>query len=568
MAVKIESHDYDIEEVLNRGYFQIPRFQRPYSWERSEVDDFWNDVVVDAESDYFIGSVVVYGKGPLCIVDGQQRLTTITMILCALRDALEINDHGNYADGIHRLIERPDINNRNEYVLQTVTSHPYLQEHIQKRGPADTSATPPGDEERLLQEAYEYIVTNVTSTVQDTLSSSLPPKKKKKKVLAELLRIRDRVLRLKVIVIALEREEDAYTIFETMNTRGKDLTVSDLVRTLVTRLLPQGNANVDIPKDDFNAIIEKFDASDADISVNRFLHHQWLSSRPFTTEKKLYKEVKRRIRTQSVARAYLNELKSDSELYRYIHEPDVRKWRIEILPVRGALFALSVFQVRMQMPFVLSVLRDFEAGALPLRDAIRALVAVENFHFAFTAVTSQRSSGGISQMYALHARGLKDAATAPCKRRVISELIKKLRAKRPAQDEFRAGFRTILYSEKFTKRKALVQYVLHKMTEHYARAYAIDTKGMTIEHLACQSGTSAAGLTDEKIAQVGNLLLVKPDLNVALGTKDVASKLRALRDAGAWLDDCLDAATSWDAAMIDKRTDRLADLAYEEVWAL
>ena len=60
-------------------------------WDRGNVEDFWNDAVVGEGSDYFIGSFVVYKSneqhGPLYVVDGQQRLTTITILLAAVRAA-------------------------------------------------------------------------------------------------------------------------------------------------------------------------------------------------------------------------------------------------------------------------------------------------------------------------------------------------------------------------------------------------------------------------------------------------------------------------------------------------
>ena len=76
--------------ILAGAYFKIPRYQRPYSWEREQVEEFWEDTIQNADSDYCIGSVVVFkGKGDTAysIVDGQQRFTTITMVLCALSGA-------------------------------------------------------------------------------------------------------------------------------------------------------------------------------------------------------------------------------------------------------------------------------------------------------------------------------------------------------------------------------------------------------------------------------------------------------------------------------------------------
>lgn len=106
--MKIESQDRTVDELLNAAYFKVPRFQRPYSWERAEVEDFWNDTIADADGEYFIGSIVLFShsQGILGIVDGQQRLTTITMLLCALRDAFAHEQLDGLARGIHRLIER------------------------------------------------------------------------------------------------------------------------------------------------------------------------------------------------------------------------------------------------------------------------------------------------------------------------------------------------------------------------------------------------------------------------------------------------------------------------------
>ena len=132
--MKITSLDKEIRKIFEAGYYNIPRFQRPYSWEKEQIIEFWNDTIKDSESDYFIGSIVVYKKTDelFGIVDGQQRLTTITMILCAVRDFYIQEGFVNPAKGVHVLIEKIDLNNEQKFVLQTETSYPYFQEHIQK----------------------------------------------------------------------------------------------------------------------------------------------------------------------------------------------------------------------------------------------------------------------------------------------------------------------------------------------------------------------------------------------------------------------------------------------------
>ena len=58
--MKIESHDRTIEQLLRGSYCSIPRFQRPYSWGMQQVEDFWDDVVIESDGDYFIGAVVIF----------------------------------------------------------------------------------------------------------------------------------------------------------------------------------------------------------------------------------------------------------------------------------------------------------------------------------------------------------------------------------------------------------------------------------------------------------------------------------------------------------------------------
>src|SRR5437870_4900659 len=161
------SGDKSIRDILGSHFFKIPRFQRPYSWDRENVEDFWTDALQSPEEDYFIGSMVVYkeAENMFGVVDGQQRLTTITMLLCALRNMLAKHKLADMAQGVHTLIERPDIVNKQTLVLQTETSYPYFQEHIQKFGTPEMEVDI-GPEETALKDAFEYL----NERLQDRIS--------------------------------------------------------------------------------------------------------------------------------------------------------------------------------------------------------------------------------------------------------------------------------------------------------------------------------------------------------------------------------------------------------------
>ena len=502
------------------------------------MEDFWNDAIANEEPDYFIGSMVVFGPlhDTFHIVDGQQRLTTITMVLCALRNALETENENSLAKGIHNLIERADINNDPRYVLQTETSYPYLQEYIQKFGQPDDDGIIAGDEERRLQKAFDYITGFVGDAVDAVNNdSSVPAKKKPDLVRKKLTDIRDRLLRLKLIFVELDNEDDAYLIFETLNIRGKDLTVSDLVKSHITRLMKPTNKGVDLPSDRWSKLIGILEGSEEDLRLNNFLHHLWLSEHEYTTEKKLFKAIRGEVKKEN-ANDFLLKLSTEAITYREIHETSYHKWKKSELDIKESLDALGVFRIKQQLPMIMAVMRDFKSSNLKQSHVQDILRAIENFHFIFTAVTSQRSSGGISMMYALHARKLLGTGDLATKLKCLSELKNKLRDRKPSYQEFEATFLEIAYTNKFTKQKKLVQYILAKIDRSQSAGIHIDYERMTIEHLAPQNPGSKGAVTAKWVGSLGNLIFVDAAVNNKLANKDFAAKMKVLANTSVYLD--------------------------------
>ena len=565
--MKINSIDKNIKSVLSGSYYRIPRFQRPYSWTQENIADFWVDTVVDSEADYFIGSVVVFdaGNDTFGIVDGQQRLSTITMVLCALRNALDAEGFHGLAKAAHQLVERADINNKPRFVLSTESSYPYFQEYVQKWGDPDMPVQV-GEEEKDIAGAFSQICQYIAETVRSTKDDpTLSDERKKREIEDKLTSIRDRLLNLKLIFVELDNEDDAYMIFETLNTRGKDLNAADLVKAYLARLMPAKNIGVDTTKIRWEQVLTSIESSSADIDVVGFLHHYWLSKYEYTTVKKLFKEIKKRVKRDR-AQTFLNELVKDAETYRQIHEVSQTSWRIEQQRIRDSLYAFTLFRIRQQVPMVLSIMRDYKAGKLKKKEVERMLAAIENFHFVFTAVTSQRSSGGISQMYASSARNLVNSVTSEARSAVLKDLHDKLRNRIPSYQEFEANFKEIRYSDDYTKQKKLVKYILRRVHEHHNKGVAADYDRMTIEHIIPQD-EFAAGLTDhEHMAQLGNLTLVPEGLNEKLGDKPFPEKKRILDEHNVKLDHVLNSNSTWADEQIELRTNWLADLCYNRIW--
>ena len=450
--MKIESVDQEIRNLLSSGYYRIPRFQRPFSWTRENIQEFWDDVVRDNPTDYFIGSMVVFKEGSqrYGVVDGQQRLTTITVLLAVLRDALQEFEFTDLAQGIQGLIERRNIDNQPEFILSTETSYPFFQDHILKFGKPEVFVQEMKEEENL-RRAHAQLKDLVYSKIQSIKTdTSLPERKQPQTIKDSLIKIRDALLDLKVIFVKLDDEDDAYIIFETLNTRGKDLSLTDLVKNHVTKHLKSQSASLDQAKVKWERILETIEGSSLDLRTDSFIHHFWLSRYDYLPSKTLFKTLRKKI-SKDNAKQFLDDLVADSAIYRYIHEVEYRKWENHERRIRDALTALQLFRVTQQVPCVLSLVRAYNQRNLKRNHLEDALVATEKFHFLSTAVTSQRSSGGISGMYARLGRSVFEAKDMDSAVRVITELKKMLRKRVPSLEEFKALFAEILYTDRITK---------------------------------------------------------------------------------------------------------------------
>lgn len=568
--MNISSIDKTIRTVLNSSYYKIPRFQRPYSWEREHIEDFWNDSIIESSGDYFIGSMVVYEitEDTYGVVDGQQRLTTITMLLGVLREAFKSIGEENLAKGTQGMIERKDLDDDLNYVLQTESSYPFFHENIQKFDDSDVSEIPIKKEEEHIKKGYDFLLSLVNKELVSIDEKTTISKKEKQEQKVETLKnIRDKILNLKVIYIELGNEDDAYIIFETLNTRGKDLRVSDLVKNHLTKMLPKSNKSVDLSKDKWTDARTIIEGSNADLNMDSFLHHLWLSKYEFTTQKKLFKSLKQIVNKRN-AKDFLNDILNETKIYRETLDTTYREWKKEEEGLKNSLQALTIFRVKQQIPMLLSVMREYDRGGLKLKRVKDIINAIECFHFIFTAITSQRSSGGISFMYAFHARQL-DQADQKDKTKALDDLKKKLRDKLPSRDEFVANFLELNYSSVFTKEKALVKYILTKYDNYYSKqaqtGTAIHYDQMTIEHIFAEKDSSK-NIDINNIGKIGNLLLMEEVLNGNLGNKPFIEKKKIYVQSNIYLDDEVKNATDWDENNIIDRTEKIAIRLFDTVF--
>ena len=211
--------------------FVIPVFQRDYNWTESHCEQLWNDIlkVASCESDrgHFIGSVVYVATGSSSagfnqwlLIDGQQRVTTLTLLLTALRDHIdETGWKGNEDD--------PTVKRINAYFLKNTEEEGgrkqklVLRRHDQLTLKALINGVePPEKPSQAISDNYQFF--------RDQLASSNPSD------------IYQGIGRLVVVDVTLHRGvDDPQLVFESLNSTGLDLSQSDLIRNFILMRLPE-----------------------------------------------------------------------------------------------------------------------------------------------------------------------------------------------------------------------------------------------------------------------------------------------------------------------------------------
>lgn len=557
--MKIQCVDRDVRQILESGTYMIPRFQRPFSWDRDNVDEFWFDSTSEVKKDYFIGSFVTYNisSSSYGVVDGQQRLTTITIALCAIRDKYLELGYSAPAEGVHRLIETRDLNNNSQFVIRTETSYPYLQAKIQSFHKEEDDISV-GDEERALANAYHQIGSHIDNGVDKVSTPDLA--QSRKSIKKWLDQVRDKILSLKVISITLDNQDDAYTIFETMNTRGKELTAADLAKNHFLRLLPSKGKALDRPKDHWLEMQNELESGARPIQLKTFLHHYWLSKYTFTTEKQLFRSIRDTVNAQNV-KEVMTELRSDTILYRGITDPEsLDIWSKGTRDVAESLNCISnVLNIQIANPFLLTVLRLYQAKRLRDNQVRELFGLVEKYHYIYTTISALPSSGGVSQMYAAHARELANAKDSNALGISIKNFKNKIKDRVPAKDVFVSKFKQLNYLN--ARQRDILRYTLWKIDKIRNSAVDVDRSTGSLEHLSPQASGA------QMIHSIGNLILVPAKFNGdVLGAKPFSEKKRLLVQHGYTPDQEIQSASTWGAPEIEKRLNFMAELAYETVW--
>lgn len=360
----------------------------------------------------------------------------------------------------------------------------------------------------------------------------------------------------------MDTEDDAYVIFETLNSRGMNLEVVDLLKNLILSAIRAENGDLDLAHTRWNEIRALLTEKGGNANANKFILHWWLSRYPYTAERKLFKEIKALVRTSVSAANLLDELHEDAAIYCLISDPGSQSWPRQDAELRDSLEAINIFGVRQPRPLLLALLRGYHDQTISRKTCLRAVQAIESFHFVTTAIVGVSSTGGVSRMYASYATRITASLNLNASGAEVKRFIDRLRIGLSSRDTFSIEFpRALRFSETETISKNLVQYVLKRLQKHQRPKIPIDDARCNIEHLHPQS------MGESWAAEIGNLLWLDQNLNQSLSADGFAIKQAALSSHINMYDiDDVVAATKWGEAEVSARSKRLATLSFDEVW--
>jgi uncharacterized protein with ParB-like and HNH nuclease domain len=332
--MQIKPSDTTLEKIFTGidTKYQVPHYQRDYDWTLDNLNELWSDILSawKNSSDYFVGAIVFNEENrssTSCwdIVDGQQRLASLTVLLAVVRDlskAFSTNSSHCVFDGLDRSLPsnrdkagravkkseqlivhaaEPD----NYFLKLNDKDHPVFFDKIQKPGKALLDKT----ERKILKsdpriiKAKKLFTTNVIEEFFDQLNGFVK--------LDEFITFC--ITRLRFLRIDVTTDNDAYLLFETLNDRGLDLSIADLVKNRLLLTCGTDAAKKSRVYNKWESITDLL--KNSRYQPQDFLRFYWIAFHGNTTKKQIYAKIKKHLSAISDVEKIVDEWATDAAFF-------------------------------------------------------------------------------------------------------------------------------------------------------------------------------------------------------------------------------------------------------------
>lgn len=372
MAIK-NFRKQSIASYLQENIYQIPEYQREYSWEESQLSDFWEDLlkIKDEDRHHFFGQIVLNenNDGNVYIIDGQQRTTTAVILLSVFRDIFttfesDSSDAQNNKEDIRiKYIGRWSPKKDELRLHLGKADRDFFRENIQKglkKESEKTTKLSPSQKNIIF--AYDYFYNKLNEVIKENVITVDDKVDVLTKYYETFLQKFD------LIVVSTDEVNEAFIIFETLNARGKELETADLLKNYV---FMEAGKNLDSVKDNWTKMQENLVKKD---DATKFIRCIWNTSHRFTRERDLYREISKEITGEKCER-FVKTLVNLVDCYNALIKPDDYKY-FEDSDIADILCNLDAMNASTFYPIVFaSYLKKFsDAEIKSILRAIETLV--------------------------------------------------------------------------------------------------------------------------------------------------------------------------------------------------
>lgn len=558
------------ELIEQRRLMRVPDHQRDYAWMHDdEVEQFLEDIrraIADDAPEYFLGLIVLVRPredGWWEILDGQQRLATTTMVYAAIREWLhaagfedDARKIQNQFIGVQTLGEPED----KARITLNVNDRQAFDELVVNRRDENTlvarrdAAGKHSSVRRLIAAA----LTCREKIAEMAAAAAVPPEDQAKALYAVAIYLRDRAT---VVAMNVASTSNAYMIFESLNDRGLDLSVLDLVKN---HQFGRAGSRLDEVKANWN----RMTANLGDREADDFLKVFWTSKYGRIQRGRLFEEWRRKYDGLSPANIVKlsDELATAADLFAALDVPDHEAWAAYSHETRAYVRALALLGNQQVRPVMLAALSQYTPERME-----RLLNHLETLIVRYQTVGKGRT-GLLEIAGARLARGIANGELKSPARvwREIAPLV-------PKDDDFRIEMQRYTETKHVRARYILAELeaTAYRRQEGHDRELVPAMDELNLEHILSRNPGAEwqtelaedADLHDE-ITKLGNMCLLQERANRTLGSRGFAAKKKALYEPSDLLltKQVADYAT-WTGVSINDRQGRLADLAVE-TWPL
>jgi len=515
----LDTNTITLGELLGNGkqYF-VPPFQRDYSWNEEQWEDLYEDIKSLDEHDFphYMGTIVLQSSENKIfkIVDGQQRITTLSIFIIALIKTIQaLVDQNKEVDANKERIEilsRTYLGDKNPASLMRTSklklndnNNQFFSRYIIQMQDLKTKRGL-NSSDKLLYSALEYFYAKLNNDIKGKNGSEIASY------------LTDNIAdKLKFIQIKVEDELNAYTLFETLNARGIELTSTDLLKNYIFSQIQVGT-DLDLIQKDWNKISSTVGIKEFPTYLRYYIN----SKNKIIRKDNLFKFVKKEVTDSESAFNLVEELNELSSFYNALKVPNDDHWNEfgKYKELAKYLKALNLFKVKQQIPLLMAGINNFTENNFV--DLVKICMVIS---FRYNII-SKLNPNDIEKAYNECAISISKGETTTPKE--AFNILKKIYI----DDEvFKSNFSTT--SIDTGRNKNLVRYILFSIENQLTgQDKDYEDSNATIEHILPENPNESWDESfsledmDKYVYRLGNYLLLESSINKEIGNNSYSEK--------------------------------------------